>query len=678
MEVVLDLLHFGWPDHIQIFASDFSKRFSKFTREVSKHLKHRSDPCRFIAPVNEISYFAWAGGDVAAINPYAIKRGQELKNILVRAAVASCKVLLDELPNVRLISPEPVIHIVGNPDIEHDDIEATAYTNAMFQAWDMLSGRVAPELGGRPEYLDIVGINFYERNQWIHNTMTPLSRADLRYRHFSDMLEEIWQRYQRPLFVSETGTEDCGRADWFNYVCDQTVIALDRGVPVHGICLYPILNHPGWADNRHCHNGLFDYPDASGNRPLHRPLAEAIHKQWLRFDVRAKEMTLNTRDVICFSHLRWAFVFQRPQHLMSRFARAGRVVYWEEPVFEDAEPHLKTFICSATGVNVITPVLPCGLERKQAAEIQNKLLDDLLEQERFTNYVAWYYTPMASEFTTDIKPSVTVYDCMDELSAFAGAPPEMRETERALFKKADLVFTGGASLFKSKQHEHDSVHLFPSSIDFAHFAQARLAEKEPGDQGTIPHPRLGYSGVIDERMDLELIHRLSKARPNWQFVMLGPVVKINVASLPQARNIHYLGMKQYVDLPRYLSGWDVALLPFALNDSTRFISPTKTPEYLAAGLPVVSSPIQDVVQPYGELGLVRIAEGVQEFIENIENLLLASISGEHIQHVDDFLMQSSWDQTWSKMNKLIEASLRSDAAISAVPVEAIGKGSVYV
>lgn len=677
MEVVLDLLHFGWPDHIQIFAPDFPERFSKFTRAVVGYLRRRTDRCRFIAPVNETSYFAWAGGDVAAINPYSVNRGHELKRVLVRAAVASCEVLLNELPDVRLISPEPVIHIVGNPEIENDAAEAAAYTNAMYEAWDMLSGRLDPELGGRPEYIDILGVNFYERNQWVHNTMTPLSRTDGRYRHFGDMLEAIWSRYRRPMFVSETGTEDDGRADWFNYICDQTAVALERGIPVHGICLYPILNHPGWADDRHCHNGLFDYPDASGNRPLHHPLAEAVREQHLRFIARAKEMTVNTRDVICFSHLRWGFVFQRPQHLMSRFAQTGRVIYWEEPVFEETEPRLRTSVCPSTGVKIITPVLPCGSDHEHVVEAQKELLRDMLQQEQLINYVAWYYTPMAGEFTTDLKPAVTVYDCMDELSAFAGAPAKMRDNERALFQRADLIFTGGASLFQTKQHAHESVHLFPSSIDFTHFAKARSVKVDPEDQKQIPHPRLGYAGVIDERMDLELIRQLSKAKPNWQIVMLGPVVKIDTNSLPQAANIHYLGMKQYVDLPKYLSGWDVALLPFALNESTRYISPTKTPEYLAAGLPVVSSPIQDVVQPYGELGFVQIANGASEFIEKIENLLLAPLSDEQQRRIDEFLARSSWDKTWSKMNELIEAAVKNPAGYST-SVEAMDEGSVYV
>lgn len=375
-----------------------------------------------------------------------------------------------------------------------------------------------------------------------------------------------------------------------------------------------------------------------------------------------------TTDVLCFSHLRWGFVFQRPQHLMRRFAQAGRVFYWEEPIFEDTEARLRFSVCSVTGVNVITPVLPERLEARQIIDLQQRLLQELVQQEQLVGYTAWYYTPMAVEFTKTIKPAVRVYDCMDELSAFAGAPVEMRENEQRLFATADLIFTGGASLFQSKRSRHQAVYLFPSSIDFEHFAQARSAHSEPEDQTAIPHPRLGYSGVIDERMDLSLLREIAAARPHWQIVMLGPVVKIDTASLPQAKNIHYLGMKKYADLPQYLAGWDVALLPFAHNESTKFISPTKTPEYLAAGLPVVSTSIRDVVQPYGEQKFVRIADGPQAFIQQIEETLRAPSPGEHQSRVDAFLAASSWDKTWSEMNRLINDVLqRKGDAVNSPP-----------
>jgi hypothetical protein len=233
--------------------------------------------------VNEISFLSWAGGDVAALNPQTVGRGVELKRNLVRAATAASEVLLNELAGVRLIWPEPVIHIVGRPDIPGDELEAERYRLSQYQAWDMISGRLEPELGGRPEYLDIIGVNFYDRNQWVHESRT-LTHEDSLYRPFHKMLEEVWSRYQRPLFVSETGTEGDNRAHWFNYVCDEVIAAHNLHIPVHGICLYPILNHPGWDDDRHCCNGLFDYADDQGHREAYWPLAHAIFNQQLRLE----------------------------------------------------------------------------------------------------------------------------------------------------------------------------------------------------------------------------------------------------------------------------------------------------------------------------------------------------------------------------------------------------------
>lgn len=293
LEVLLDLLHFGWPDHINVLSRDFPGQFARFTRKVAGYLRRKQYQCHIFAPVNEISFLSWGGGEAGCINPYTFDRGAELKRNLVRAAAASSEILLNEIPNARLLSPEPVIHIVGDPSIPGDDIEAAMYTQAQFESWDMLAGRVFPELGGRSEYLDIIGVNYYDRNQWIHNSI-PLTRDDPRYRPFREILAEVWKRYKRPLLVAETGCEGCGRADWFNYVCDEVFAARLEGTPVHGVCLYPILNHPGWEDDRHCHNGLFDYADATGNRPVHRPLAQALLHQQQRF-AASKEITHETQ-----------------------------------------------------------------------------------------------------------------------------------------------------------------------------------------------------------------------------------------------------------------------------------------------------------------------------------------------------------------------------------------------
>jgi glycosyltransferase involved in cell wall biosynthesis len=371
--------------------------------------------------------------------------------------------------------------------------------------------------------------------------------------------------------------------------------------------------------------------------------------------------------LLCLSHLRWNFVFQRPQHLLSRAARTHDVVFFEEPVFRAGiTPQLERH-ATPEGVTVMVPLLPEGLKDAAAIAAQRALLDEMLAAEAGRETIAWFYTPMALEFAGHLRPDLTVYDCMDELSAFRGAPPRMLELERALLARADLVFTGGRSLYEAKRGRHPRVHCFPSSIDAAHFAAARTAagREEPADQAGIPRPRIGFFGVVDERMDTALVGALAEARPNRQFVMIGPVVKIDPASLPRRPNLHWLGGKGYAELPRYLGGWDLGFMPFARNESTRFISPTKTPEFLAAGLPVVSTPITDVVRDYGPReggpGLVEIAEDTAGFASALDMLLRRPREG-WARQVERKLAENSWDRTWAEMRGLMQASLRGASA----------------
>jgi UDP-galactopyranose mutase len=278
-----------------------------------------------------------------------------------------------------------------------------------------------------------------------------------------------------------------------------------------------------------------------------------------------------------------------------------------------------------------------------------------------SRFVLWYYTPMALEFSSHLDPAAIVFDCMDELSAFAGAPPEMVRREAELLARADAVFTGGRSLYESKRDRHRRVHLFPSSIDVQHFARARSLRGDPEDQRSLPRPRLGYCGVIDERIDVDLLARVAERRPAWQIVMVGPTAKIDPAALPRRENIHYLGMKEYDRLPAYLAGWDVAIMPFARNDATRFISPTKTPEYLAAGRPVVSTSVRDVVRPYGEEGLVWIADEANDFVDAAEAAMRES-AAVRLLRVDRFLAGRSWDRTWQEMDAVVAAAAQERAA----------------
>jgi len=363
-------------------------------------------------------------------------------------------------------------------------------------------------------------------------------------------------------------------------------------------------------------------------------------------------------DGVCFSHLRWNFVFQRPQHLMTRWARDRRVFFVEEPMFRpDVEPGLQV---DASGpVIVVTPLLCDGLDSELQLSALRRLIDELFTSYSISEYVLWYYTPMALAFSDHLTPQAVIYDCMDELSAFKDAPAVLKVREAELMRRASLVLTGGQTLYEAKRHLHRNIHPFPSSVDATHFAQARRISVDPPDQADIPRPRLGFFGVIDERMDLALLEGVARARPDWHIVMLGPVVKIDPASLPTRPNIHYLGTKRYEDLPQYVAGWDVALLPFARNESTRYISPTKTPEYLAAGKPVVSTSIRDVVRPYAQQRLVRIADDPLRFTRACA-AAMAEDRVRRITRADAFLRQTSWDGTWIRIRTLLEQVLQRE------------------
>ena len=375
--------------------------------------------------------------------------------------------------------------------------------------------------------------------------------------------------------------------------------------------------------------------------------------------------------LLCFSHLRWNFVYQRPQHLMSRATKNYQVFYFEEPVvLPAAESHLQ-ITADSCGVVVVTPVVP-----ELSCEVD--LVEQFIAENAPQRRALWYYTPMARRSTAHLDADLIVYDCMDELSAFHAAPPEMKVREAELLQAADVVFTGGRSLYEAKRGAHRNVRAFPSSVDSAHFAQARgLGMSDPADQASLPRPRLGFFGVIDERLDLDLIAGMAKLHPEWSFVIIGPVVKIDPAILPRLPNIHWLGARTYQELPTYLAHWDLGIMPFALNDATRYISPTKTLEFLAAGLPVVSSAIADVIRPYGERRLVEIGADPDEFVTCAEKLLTRP-RDVWLRDVDALLAGMSWDQTWAamlaSMRKVNRSRRRSEPQSPSVAAEASHAG----
>jgi UDP-galactopyranose mutase len=384
-------------------------------------------------------------------------------------------------------------------------------------------------------------------------------------------------------------------------------------------------------------------------------------------------------DLICFSHLRWHFVYQRPQHLMSRAARKGRIFYFEEPVFTSEPDQLRIEVDPVNHVTVVTPELKSGeaedpVQDKTFEMRIKSLLGQLISRYSIVDFVVWYYAPMALSFSGHLEPRVIVYDCMDELSAFKFAPPELVEFERKLMTRADVVFTGGHRLYQAKKAFHQNIYPFPSAIDKSFFYPARAKLVEAPDQILIPHPRLGFFGVIDERFDIDLVRRMADLRPGWQFVFIGPVVKIEKSTLPKNKNIHYLGMKDYKELPTYISGWDLCIMPFAINASTEFISPTKTPEFLAAGKRVISTAIHDVVNPYGVEGMVGIAETAEDFIEIAEHDLRKKTDSLWLEKVDQYLSTISWDKTWENMEVQIEEVLNQKQVSSSQHLNIPGTG----
>lgn len=363
--------------------------------------------------------------------------------------------------------------------------------------------------------------------------------------------------------------------------------------------------------------------------------------------------------LVCFSHLRWDFVLQRPQHLMEQFSRHRDVLFFEEFIPTDHHlAYLEVHSFDGTSVRAVRPRIPHGWSEEAREIALAKLLKDLLSLSGGAPPVFWFYTPMMYRFARNVDAAAIVYDCMDELANFKFAPEGLRETEAALIARADVVFTGGHSLYEAKRHLHDNIHPFPSSVDVIHFHAARGSKHEPLDQQSISGPKFGYYGVIDERLDMELIASVAKIRPDISFIFLGPIVKIALQDLPQAANIHYLGQKHYNELPAYLSGWDVALMPFALNEATKFISPTKTPEYLAAGRPVVATPVRDVVRHYGDVAGVFLASDAQSFADACDEALALKRSDvDWLSPVDTMLATSSWHRTFLAMHSLVEDAI---------------------
>jgi len=698
LQVVWTFMHYGTPADVSLLDDAFVDRFASYCAAVAERLAPLTPAAPVYNLINEISFLSWAVSATNMIHPYhgdpdgrgehtAIS-GYAVKRRLVRATLAAMEAVRRVDPRARFLHIEPVVHVVAPADRPDLAGLADQIRGYQWQVWDMLVGRLDPDLGGNEQALDLIGVNHYHSGQWEVSTERRLQwhTRDPRRRPLSALLGDTWARYERPLIVAETSHVGVGRADWLDEVAAEVEIALDAGVPVQGVCLYPLIDRFDWNDPTHWHrSGLWDAGDSrtdGESAALQRNLKTdyaAVLQRWQKRLPRPLQPGANMPHLIVFCHLRWGFVYQRPQHLLSRLSRHFHVVFIEEPLRGSGEPRFET-IAQGPGLDVVVPRTPIdspGFHDDQLSLLK-PLLANYLRENGIVDYLVWFYTPMALPLISEMKPRAVVYDCMDELAAFKDAPRQLRQRETALLKMAQIVFTGGPALYEAKRSLHANVHCLPSSVDVAHFSPGRLhvddeeAQEAIRLQGMVPHPRLGFFGVIDERLDLSLVAYLADARPGWQFVMVGPVAKIDADSLPQRPNIHWLGMQPYARLPYLMAGWDVCLMPFALNESTRFISPTKTLEYMAGEKPVVSTPVHDVVALYGEV--VRIAAEPEDFLTACE-AAIAEQGHRRAERVGKMLttvFQSSWDRTAEVVNELITQTLSKAPLPASAPRELAG------
>lgn len=683
IQLVWTLLHYGWPARLDPLErpEEFVGDFARHCGQVATLIGQALEPTVY-QPINEISFLTWAATSTGLIFPNvptAEERGFRLKRVLVSAALRAMDAIRAIEPGARFLHTDPVLYVAPPEGAGALACTRAARVHAtQFEAWDMLGGTLSPELGGAPHYLDVLGINYYHDNQWEHDTGMQLHwhLGDRRRSSFAALAATVNARYRRPMCISETSHVGIGRAAWMDHMGSEIEACRARGIDIGGVCLYPAVDRPDWEDLSHWHNsGIWDVPRAfSGDftRVICEPYAERI-RHWQRELRKPSPTPLSGQNImktiVTFSHLRWDFVYQRPQHPLSRLAQKRPVVFIEEPIGEAPERRLERYepCPGLTVLRVHVKGPSAGFDDRHMATMET-MVGDFLKQAHIEDYLLWFYTPMAYPLSRNLSPAGMVYDCMDELAAFAFAPAALIEREDALFGEADLVFTGGLSLYDAKRDRHPDVHCFPSSVDHAHFGQKDLADHP--QQAALRRPRLGYYGVIDERLDLELIQATALAHPDWELILVGPTAKIDPASLPRLANVHWMGPHLYNELPSFLAGWDVCLMPFALNPSTRFISPTKTLEYLAAGKPVVSTAVPDVVRQYASV--VAIAKSPNEFIRACETILEGGEAEQtrFAATARAISAATSWDRTASAIADLLNRFDSAPDASPAMPVSA--------
>jgi UDP-galactopyranose mutase len=686
IQICWTLLHYGWPDDLDVYGDEFVPRFVRYCRAVAEFLKPYGGPAPVFSPVNEISFTSW-GMSVRMfrhLNMDYEHAARDAKRQLVRAAIAGCDAIWDIIPGARMLHCDPLIHVISHDDAPASHAHAEHMRQLQFEAFDMLAGRRDPELGGAPRYLDLMGVNYYDTNQWEAATGHRMwwHLGDTRRRPLHQMLVEVYERYGRPLLLAETGHVGSGRGIWIREVAEQAVMARQHGVDMSGICLYPGIDRPDWENaNYWHHSGLWDVVPQADD-PQARVLApgyarglqqaQALTSHFQRS--LAKQLQAQTETavptIVVFSHLPWDCANTRPQQVLTHIARHYKIIYVEAPVADAATAYLETrhpapnvTVCRQHTSNAVF-----SFDHDPWSLIQ-PFVADLVEGN--IKPIVWFYTAMALPLLQSMDPSLVIYDCVDDVSACRNPPQQLLERETALLRIANLVFTSSPSLHAAKSGEHDHVHYFPGSADPLHFEQALDRSNGHPAHAEIGRPRFGFYGVIDERFDKALVAAMADAHPEWHIVLVGPLVGVTADSLPQRANIHYLGTHSYRAWPQFLAGWDVCLFPYAVGGAAPFVNPTNVLEYLAGERPIVSTAIPDVKALHADV--IAIGHDQKEFIAACEAALalapaeLATLAGK----MRALVMETSWTTMADELHELIsrtQVSLQAPGLSGAAEV----------
>lgn len=664
VQILWTLMHYGTPPDVDLREDAVIERFAAFAAAVAGVLGQESDEPPVYTLVNEISFLSWAVSHTNLLGAYqqapgdAVQStrssGYEVKRRLVRATLAATDAVRRIDARARFLQVEPLVHVVA-PDEKPELAQlAEQVASYQWQAWDLLAGKAEPGLGGSSDMLDLLGINHYHSGQWEVETERRLwwHARDPRRRGLDELLHDAWRRYRRPMLLSETSHVGAGRGPWLSDVASQVEQARAEGVPVLGVCLYPLVDRPDWNDAAAWHHsGLWDVaPQQQGahthlQRVLHRPYARML-ALWQARLPGGSAPAPPRRTLLVFSHRRWTLEQHRTMHLMAHLASDHRIVFVEEPVHSAEAPRMVRS-CPMPGIVVLQPHTACtgeGFDGPQLGPVC-ALLQQALEPDALASALAWVCTPTALLLVHALRLRPGVYDCVH-----AQPPGGLRWAvqEDRLLAQAALVFTAGPARARALTVRRADAVCLLNAVEAEHFAAHALQAGGSEDaeaarllQG-LGGPLIGHAGSFDASVDLELLAAIADARPQWQLVLIGPVHLPQGVLLPRRCNLHWLGAQPYTLLPFLLARLQVCLLPLARSARTELANPPQLLEYLAARKPVVSVPLPDVLELYG--ALVEVACDAAGFVRACE----AALQRQHVDdlprraHVNAMLGRRSW------------------------------------